>query len=61
MLIGIQTMMGKFTISHTTNGMDEIATVKVFEPILIQIMGVGPTIEVQSGRVFDPVLITSIL
>ena len=60
-LIGIQMMTGKFMTSHPTNGVDEIVTVKVFKPVLIWIMGVGPTIEVQSRRVFDPILITSIL
>ena len=61
MLIGIQTMTGKFMTSHTTNGVDEIVMVKVFKPVLIWIMGVGLTIEVQSRRVFDPILIMSIL
>ena len=60
-LIGIKLMTSQFAPSHMTDGMDEVVTVKIFKTILIRIVGVGPTIEVQSGRVFHSILITSIL
>ena len=46
---------------HTTDGMDEVPTVKVFKPILVRIVSVGPTMEVSGGRVFHPILVMSIL
>ena len=49
------------TMRHPTDGMNEIATVEILESILIGIMHVGTTIELVSGWVFHPILITSIL
>ena len=46
---------------HLTNGMDEILTVKVLKPILIGIVCVGMVVELMSGGIFHPILITSIL
>ena len=46
---------------HPTDGVDEITTVKIFKTVLIGIMGVGLTMKVKRGRVFNPVLIMSIL
>ena len=46
---------------HLTDGMDEVVTVQIFEPILIRVMGVRATVELMSRRVLYPVLITSIL
>ena len=35
--------------------------VKIFKTILIRVVGVGMTVKVQCGRVFNPILVTSIL
>ena len=60
-LVGIKLVMSQLAMSHPTDGMDKVPTVEIFETILIRVVGVGPTMEVGSRRVFDPVLITSIL
>ena len=44
-----------------TDGMDEVAAVEVFEPVLVRIMGVRTTIEVVRGRVLTTFLVASIL
>ena len=59
-LIGIEMMAGKLVAGHLTDGMDEIAAVKVFKPILIRVVGVRAIEEVHRGRIF-PTLITSVL
>ena len=61
MLVGVKLMMCQLTASHLTDGMDEVSVIKVFKPILIRVMGVGPTMEIGRRRAFNPVLITSIL
>ena len=61
MLIGIEPVMQQFATCHPTDGMDEILTVQVVEPILIGIMSIGPPVEIMSGRVFYTILIMSIL
>ena len=39
-------MMSQLAACHLTNHMDEILTVEVFEPVLVQVVGVGTTIKV---------------
>ena len=48
-------------MSHTTDGVDEVAAVKIFEPVLVWIVGVGATVKVYRRRVLTTLLITSIL
>ena len=60
-LIWIQMMTSKLTASHPTDGMNKVAVVQVFKPILIRIMGVGATVKAHCRRVLDPILVTSIL
>ena len=60
-LIRIKTMVGQLAVSHPANGMYEISAIEIFETVLIRIMGVGLTVEVQRQGVLDPVLIMSIL
>ena len=54
-------MMSQFVAGHPTDGMDEIPAIKIFKPVLIRVMSVGLTIEVMSRRVFNSVLVASIL
>ena len=54
-------MTHQLAMCHLTDGMDEVVMVKIFEPILVQIVGIGATVEVMSRGVFNTVLITSIL
>ena len=60
-LVGIEMVTSQLTASYLANGVNEVPTIEIFEPVLIRVMGVGPTMKVGSGRVLDPVLITSIL
>ena len=48
-------------MGHLADSMNKITTIKVLEPILIRIMSIGVTVEFVSQRVFDSVLITSVL
>ena len=61
MLVGIKLVTCQLTMGHTTDGMDKVPTVKIFEPVLVRVMSVGPTMEIGRRRVLNPVLITSIL
>ena len=47
--------------SHVTDRMDEVAAVKILEPVLVWVMGVGTTVEVVRRRVLPTLLVTSIL
>ena len=60
-MIRVKVVTGQLVTSHPTDGMDKVAAVKVLEPILVRIVGVGPTVEVGGRRVFYPVLIMSVL
>ena len=60
-LVGIQTMMGQLAKRHPADRVDKVLTVQVLKPILIRVMSVGMMIEVMCRRVFDTVLVTSIL
>ena len=54
-------MMSQLVVRHSTNGMDEVTLVQVLKPILVQIVGVGTMVEVMSRRIFNSILIMSIL
>ena len=60
-LIRIKVVTAEFVTSHTTNRMDEIGTIQVFEPVLIRVVGVGPTVKVVGRRVLPTFLVTCIL
>ena len=60
-LIRIQMMTRQFAACHPTDGMDEVLTVKIFKTVLVQIMCVGPMVELMGGRVLNPILVTSVL
>ena len=60
-LVGIKLVTSQLMMSHPTDGMNEISTIEILEPALVRVMGVGPMVEVSRGRVFNPVLVTSIL
>ena len=47
--------------SHPTDGVDEVPMVEIFEPVLIQVVGVGPMMEVGSRRVLNPVFVRATL
>ena len=61
MLIRVKLVTSQLTMRHLADGMDEISSIEIFEPVLIWVMGVGLTMEVGSRRVLDPVFIMSIL
>ena len=60
-LIWVQTMTRQFAMRHPTDGVDKVTTVEIFEPVLIWVMSIGATVELMSRRVFNTVLIMSIL
>ena len=60
-LVWVQTMTSQLATHYPTNGMNEILTVEVFKTILVRIMHVGMPVELMGGRVFNPILIMSIL
>ena len=61
MLVGIEVVTAKFATSHATDGMDEVRTIQVLKPVLIRVVGVGPTIKVISRRILPTLLVTCIL
>ena len=61
MLIRVQLVTGQLAACHMTNGVDEILTVEIFKTILVRIVCVGTTIEIVGQRVFDSILVVSIL
>ena len=61
MLIRIEAMIRQFAMCHSANSVDEISLVEIFEPVLVGIVHVRTTVELVSRRVFNPILITSIL
>ena len=61
MLIGIKMMTGQLATGHMTNRVNEITTVEVFKPILVQVMSVGTAVEVQHRQILLTVLVTSVL
>ena len=60
-LVRIESVMSQFTTCHPANGVNEVLTIKVFETILIRIVGIRTTIKLVGQGIFDPILITSIL
>ena len=60
-LVWIEVVAAKLATGHPADGMDEVGPVKVFKPILVRIVGVGPTVEIVSRRIFAALLITCIL
>ena len=60
-LVGVKVITSQFAARHSANGVDEVPVIKVFKPVLIRVVGVRPTMEVGSRRVFNPVFITSVL
>ena len=60
-LIRVKTMASQLTARHPADGINEILAVEIFKPVLIWVRGVGATIEVMSQRIFDSVLVMSIL
>ena len=60
-LIGIEVMTTKLATSDSANRVDKVGPVKVLEPVLVRIMGVGPTIEIVSRRILPTLLVTCIL
>ena len=53
-------MAGQLVARHPTNSMDEVPTVKIFEPVLIWVMGIRTMIEVMSQGILNSVLVASI-
>ena len=60
-LVWVKVVAREFATSHTTDGMDKVVTVEIFEPILVRIVGVGTTVKVVRRRIFPTLLVTSIL
>ena len=60
-LIWVKSVMSQLATSHATDRMDKVATVKIFEPVLVWIMGVRVAVEVIGRRVLPTLFITSIL
>ena len=61
MLVRVEVMTAEFVAGHTTNRVNEVGAVQIFEPILIRVVGVGTTIEVVGRRVLPTFLVTCIL
>ena len=60
-LIRVEMMAGELVTSHPADGMNEVPMIEIFKPVLIWVVGVGPTMEVGSGGVLNPVFVTSVL
>ena len=60
-LIGVEMVTREFVTRHATNGMDEILTEQIFEPVLVRIVCVGTTVEIVCRRILATLLITCIL
>ena len=60
-LVRIKVMATELTTSHPTDGMDEVGPVKIFEPVLIRVVGVGAAVEIIGRRIFPTLLVTCIL
>ena len=60
-MIQVEMVTTKFTMSHPADGMNEVLTVQIFEPILVRVMGVGTTIKVVRRRILLSLLVTCIL
>ena len=60
-LIRIKSMMCQLAASHPTDSMDEVPMVQIFKSVLVRVVGVGTTVELMSGGVFNTILVMSIL
>ena len=60
-LVGIEMVATEFTTSHTTDRMDKVGPVQVFEPVLIRIVCVGTTVEIVRRRILPTLLVTCVL
>ena len=60
-LVRVEMMAAELATSYTANRMNKVGSVKVFEPILVRVVGVGPTVEIVGGRVLPTFLVTCIL
>ena len=60
-LIRIKMMMAKFATSDSTDRVDEIGTIEIFEPVLIRVVGVGTAIELVRRRILPTLFVTCIL
>ena len=45
-LVWVEVMTSKFVTGHPADGMNKVATVEIFKPILIRVMRVGTMIKV---------------
>ena len=45
-LVRIEVVTSKFTTGHSTNGVNEVATVKIIKPVLVRVVCVGAMVEV---------------
>ena len=60
-LVGIKMVAAEFTTSHTTDRVDKVGPVQVFEPVLVRVVCVGTTVEIVRRRILPTFLITCIL
>ena len=60
-LIRVKVVASEFATGHTTDGMNEVVSIKVLEPVLIRVVGVGMAIEVHRRRVLLTLFVTSVL
>ena len=60
-LVRVQSMMSQFVTCHPTNGMNEVTTIQIVKPILVQIVHIGMTVEIMGGGILHTILVTSIL
>ena len=60
-MVRIKLVTCEFATSHLADGMDEIMTIEIFKSILVGIVGVGTTIKLVCQRIFDTVLVVSVL
>ena len=60
-LVGIKVMATKLTTSDSADRVDEIGPIKIFKPVLVQVVGVGATVEVVSRRILPTFFVMCIL
>ena len=60
-LIRIQTVTSQLVACHLADSMNKVMPVKVFESVLVRIVGIGMLIEVMGRGVLNTIFITSVL
>ena len=60
-LVGIEMVAAEFMTSHTTDRVDKVGPVQVFEPVLVRIVCVRTTVEIVRRRILPTLLVTCIL